>query len=422
MDRFTDFEQAFGSDRENHALFRDTWLSNGFNATTQTQMTYKDIMATPNAAYWMPKVVEEILREPVEPMLVIPSLLDRINFSAAARITFPTIGSLVAYDLAEGMSYPEQQLQVAPGTITINIGKTGLAFKITEEMQRYSQFDIINMHIRAARKALNRHKEQKGMAYISALGVTCFDNIKPEESLYGVCTGRSMTGVGNGSARMEDLMKVYAQIMMQGFIPDTLMIHPLAWSMWMTDPMLQTIVKNTGGGSWFQPHNMPKASNYWTASGQNKQGMTSSLGQHTPASNVAGETPSSVSEIDQNLESAPVIPSYFPHPIRVVVSPFAPFNTANNTCDIMLFDSSNLGALVVDHDVKIDEWKDMATDVTKVKLKEAYAFALYEEGLAVGVMRSVPIVPNEIALPVHPTISTAGTLDEIDPTTPIANL
>lgn len=422
MDRFVDHEQAFGSNREDYSLFRDTWMNNGFNAPTQTQMKYKDIMATPNAAYWMPKVVEEILREPVEPMLVVEALLDRINFSAAARITFPTIGALVAYDIAEGMSYPEQQLQVAPGTITINIGKSGLAFKITEEMQRYSQFDIINMHIRAARKALARHKEKKGMAYISALGVTCFDNVTPSSSIYGVCTGRSMTGVGNGSCRMEDLMKMYAQIMMQGFIPDTLLMHPLAWSMWMADPLLQTIVKNTSGGSWFQPHNMPKSGNPWSASSQGKLGMTSGYGQHTPASNVAGETPSSLSEIDQNLNSAAVVPSYFPHPLRVVVSPFAPFYTSNNTTDIMMFDSNNLGAIVVDHDVMVDEWKDMSTDITKIKLKEAYAFALYEEGLAVGVMRSVPIVPNEIALPVHPTISSAGTLDEIDSTTAIAGL
>jgi len=414
-----DFNKAFG---DSYELFRDTWKNNGFNDATQTQLEFSDIMATPNASYWMPKVIEEIIREPVEPMLIVASLLDRIQYTPAARITFPAIGALVAYDLGEGQSYPEQQLNVAPGSITINVGKTGVAFKITEEMRKYSQFDVINMHIRAARRALDRHKEQKGMNYITSMGVTLFDNITPGNSMYGTCTGRSITGAGNGSCRMEDLLKAYAHIMMQGYTPDTILMHPLTWSMWMADPLLQTIVKNTGNGQWFQPHNMPKSGQPWANSSQNKMGLPGGYGQFTPTGNAGSETPSTTSEIDQNLTSAPVIPGYFPHPLRVLVSPFVPFNVHNNTCDIMIFDSQNLGALVVDEDVSMDQWEDMSTDITKVKLKERYAFAVYEDGLAVGVLKSVPVVANEIALPVSATISAAGSLDELDNTTAITGL
>ena len=414
-----DLNVAFG---DSYELFRDTWFNAGFNEPTQTQMEFKDIMATPNAQYWMPKVVEEIIREPVEPMLIVPSLLDRIQYTPAARITFPAIGALVAYDLAEGQAFPEQTLNVAPGTITINVGKTGVAFKITEEMMKYSQFDIINMHIRAARRALDRHKEQKGMNYITGMGVTLYDNINPTSSVYGTCTGRSITGAGNGSCRMEDLLKAYAHIMMQGFTPDTILMHPLTWSMWMADPLLQTIVKNTGNGQWFQPHNMAKSGLPWANAGQNKMGMPSGYGQFTPTGNAGSETPTTTSEIDQTLNSPPVVPGYFPYPLRVLVSPFVPFYTHNNTCDIMIFDSSNLGALVVDEDVSMDEWKDMSTDITKMKLKERYTFAIYEDGLAIGVLRNVPVVANEIALPVSATISAAGSLDELTTTTAISGL
>jgi hypothetical protein len=140
-------EKAFG---DKYELFRDTWFNNGFNEPTQNQLSFNDLMATPNANYWMPKVIEEIVREPVEPMLIVTSLLDRIAYTPAARITFPAIGALVAFDLAEGQAYPEQSLNVSPGSITVNVGKVGLAFKITEEMRKYSQFDIINMHIRSS--------------------------------------------------------------------------------------------------------------------------------------------------------------------------------------------------------------------------------------------------------------------------------
>ncbi len=398
--------EAFG---ENFELFQDTWNNNGTYQPTNEFVEFKDLMATSNANYWMPKVVENIIREPVEPMLMIPSLLDRIAYTPAARITLPAIGALVAYDLAEGQAYPEQTLNVAPGTITVNVGKTGVAFKITEEMIKYSQYDIINMHLRAARRGLDRHKEKKGMNYISGMGATLFDNAKPAESVYGVCTGRNILGAANGSCRMEDLLKAYSHVMMQGYTPDTIMMHPLTWSMWMSDPLLQTIVKNTGNGSWFQPVNMPKQARPWDSANQSKQGIAGGFGQYTPGGNVAGETATPKNSLDQNLQTAANVPGYFPWPLRVLVSQFAPFDENNNLADVLIFDSSNLGALVVDEDVSTDKWEDMSTDIVKVKMKERYAFAIYEDGLAVGVMRNIPVVANEIALPVQATVA------DIDP-------
>jgi len=420
MGRAFDPQKAFG---DKYELFRDTWHSNGFNVPTQAKVDFKDLLATPSANIWMPKVIEEIVREPVEPMLIVPSLLDRIAYTPAARITFPAMGAMTAFDLAEGQSFPEQSLNVAPGSITINVGKTGIMFKITEEMQKYSQYDVMNMHIRAGRRGPDRHKEKKGMTYISAMGVTLFDNINPTESVYGTCTGRSMSGAGNGSCRMEDLLKAYSHVMMQGYTPDTILLHPLAWSMWMADPLLQAIVKNTGNGQWFQPRNMPQQGRPWDASNQSKMGMPGGYGQYTPGGNAAGETatsPQNASEFDQNLQSAAVIPSYFPYPLKVLVSSFVPYDEERETTDIIIFDSSNLGALVVDSDVTLDQWEDMNADILKVKLKERYAFAIYEDGLGIGVLRNVAIKANEIAMPVHPTISAAGSLSELDVTSPIS--
>jgi hypothetical protein len=417
-----DSDKAFGKE---YPLFRDTWNQNGWNEPTQSHVEFQDLMATPNASIWMPKVIEEIVREPAEPMTIIPTLLDRVAYTPAARITFPAMGALAAFDLAEGQTYPEQSLNVAPGSITINVGKTGLMFKITEEMQKYSQYDVMNMHIRAGRRGLDRHKEKKGMDYVSSMGVTLFDNVSPTESVYGTCTGRSITGAGNGSCRMEDLLKAYSHVMMQGYTPNTILLHPLAWSMWMADPLLQTIAKNTGNMPWFQRHNMAKQGLPWSSANQAKMGRQGGYGQYTPGppdGNAAGETSTSSLELDQNLNSPAVIPGYFPYPLQVIVSPYMPYNEKNETCDIMIFDSANLGALVVDEDVSMDSWEDMNADIIKVKLKERYAFAVYEDGLAIGVLRNVPIKANEIALPASATISSAGSIDELDVTSAIVGL
>jgi hypothetical protein len=208
---------------------------------------------------------------------------------------------------------------------------------------------------------------------------------------------------------MEDLLKAWSFLMMQGYIPDTILIHPLAWSMWMSDPLLQTIAKNTGRGPWFNNPNPAKTSLSWPNASQNKMGVAGGLA-YVPSETTASDVPSGVGEIDQTLNAKPSVPGYFPFPLSVVVSPFAPFDTEKNTCDIMLFDSSNLGALIVDEDVSMDQWTDLSVDMEKIKLKEKYGFCVYEDGLAIGVMKHVPIVPNEISGPVQAMITNLSAL------------
>jgi hypothetical protein len=401
-------------------LFIDTWMNNGFNQFEGKQYSFRDLMATSNAAVWMPEVVSTVLREPVEPLSVIPSLLDNIPYNGARQISLPAIGALVAYDIAEGESFPEQTLQMAPGSMIINMGKSGLSFKISEETQMYSEFDVINMHLRHGARALVRHKEKKGFDYLSAMGVTIFDNLSPTTSMLGTCTGRAIDGTGNGSCRMEDLVKAYAHLMMQGFIPNVLIMHPMTWTMWMVDPLLQSIVKNTGTGSWFQPTSPSKTGTQWESAALNKLGTGSGAMRYTSPGNAGSETPTAKSALDPSMNGRPNVPGYFPFPISVVVSPYAPYNPNNHTCNIILADSSNIGALITESGITTDRWDDNETDTLKIKMKERYCFAVYNEGLGIGVIRNVPIKANEIALPLSATISAAGSISELDTSTAIS--
>jgi hypothetical protein len=145
----------------------------------------------------------------------------------------------------------------------------------------------------------------------------------------------------------------------------------------------------------------------------------SSAQAFVPGGNAASATVTGVAEIDQNLKSSPVIPSYFPHPLRVLVSPFAPFDPDRQLSDILIFDSTNLGALIVDEGVTMDEWEDKSVDITKVKLRERYTFGIYHDGLAIGVLKNIPVVANEVAFPLQATIASGGSIPVLDPTTPI---
>ena len=148
---------------EDAADFKRLWDTNGYlnSATKMPEISLTDALSTSNAPLLMPKVISNIVKEAVEPLLIGTSLLQRINYSAGQTITFPAVGALTADDIAEGQEYPERSMQMGGATVTASIGKSGLAVAITEEMVRYSQFDVIGLHLRAAGRALARHKEVK---------------------------------------------------------------------------------------------------------------------------------------------------------------------------------------------------------------------------------------------------------------------
>ncbi len=402
--------------------FEYLWRNQG-KLTDGTRIKVEDALSVPNAPMLMPKVISNIVKEAQEPLLVGTSLLQRINYSAGQQITFPAVGALTAADIPEGGEYPERNLQMGGSTVTANIGKSGIAVKVTDEMVRYSQFDVIGMHLRAAGRALARHKEVKIFNLIRALGVTVFDNVKPTSSYFGVTTGRDITGSGNGSVTMDDVFDTYAQIITQGFFPDTLLMHPLSWTMWVKDATLRAFVLANGGGTFFANWTgNPAGRAPWDNSGQGgfgvSGGQTILPGQTSTGDPAAhGQQGSPLANFPQTINSAPELPGYMNVPFRIIVSPFVPYDPRKKLTDIYMFDSRELGALIVDEEVTTEEFDDPRVDIRKIKLRERYALAVLNEGKAIGVMRNVHVVPNEVVLPAQAQLDVASSnLGKISPT------
>jgi len=398
--------------------FAFTWTSNGL-APDGTSVEVTDAIAVPNAGMWLPKVIQNIVKEAAEPLLVGASLLTRVEYHYGQTITFPAIGALDAADIGEGQAYPERQIAMGGATVTANIGKSGLAIKITEEMLRYSQFDVINMHLRASGRALARHKEKKIFNFIRAMGMPIFDNLNPTSAMFGVTHGRGIQGSANGSVIMDDIFDAYAQILMNGFTPNTLLMHPLTWSMFVKDPVMRAMMLAGAGSTFFATWTgNPAGRAPWDNSNQGKLGY--SAGQDiTPGENAGGQTPSALEQYSQQISPSAQLPGYFPFPFRIIVSPFVRFDPRTKLTDVMLFDSAELGALIVDEDIMTDEWNDQSVDIRKIKMKERYGIGIFNEGMAIGVLRNVKVVPNEIVLPAQATIDNAGTFGTIPPTTPV---
>jgi len=380
------------------------------------EVEFKDTIATPDITPWLPQVIERNVLEAAEPLLVLTTLFERMGYEAGQAIEFPAIGAVHAADVAEGESYPLVRLQESGATVTAKVGKSGIAFEITDEAMTRSRFDLVGMHIRACGRALARHKEVKCANMITALGVVAFDNVSPTASMFGVTTGRALNGAANGSLTLDDLFDAFAQVMVAGFTPNTLIMNPLTFVMFLKDPVLRAVTLAGGNQIWYGG---------WrgNAAQQGPGSRTHVSGGQSVTSPLSGGTPqataSTANDFNTALTSAPVLPNRWAWPLRIVVSPWIPYDPATKRTDIVICDGSELGLYIEEFSTKVDRWQDMAVDSTKIKLKESYCFHILNEGLGVAVLKNVKVVPNQVNLPAQATHSVSGTIDTINPATPV---
>ena len=377
-------------------------------------VTFRDAISTPDIAPWMPQVIQRNVLEAQEPLIVLTGLFEKMQYQAGQVIEFPAIGALSAYDLAEGQEPPDVRMTESGATTTAKVGKAGVKFRLTEETLRHSDFDVFGMHLRACAKALVRHKEVKSANFINAMGTPIFDNLAPGTTSHGVTTGRSLSGAANGSMTLDDLFDAFAQVMMQGFVPDTLIMHPLTYVMFLKDKDLRAMALAGGNQIWFGGWN-GSAANRGPGSSTHVSGGHQVL-HGTPAS---GEAASNLSQFNQTNNSSLIMPSRWPWPLRIVVSPFIPYDPATKRTNVMVCDSNELGYYIEDYPVRTTQWDDPATDIRAVKLVEAYTFFIKNEGLGIGVMRNVKVIPNEVVLPAQASLTVSGSVDEIAATTPV---
>jgi HK97 family phage major capsid protein len=325
----------------------------------------------------IPRVISQVVREAIEPRIVLQDLLTRINFSNGTQVTFPALSAFKAQDIAEGGEYPEGRIELA-GEVTATIGKSGVAVKMTEEMVRYSMFDVMSMHLRAAGRSLIRWKEEKTANLISSQGTVTFNNSGAGTPR---TTGRDSAGALNGTFHIDDLFVMYASLANAGFVPNTLIMHPFGWLIFARDPNLRHFGFMNGGPMFQTYQGQVGAAEEWRLGGLNQ--------------NTTVDDPFAVASTHTNVPRP-----FFPVPLNIVVSPFVPYDATLNTTEIWMCDRAELGVIVVDEDVTTDQWNDPARDIRHVKLRERYALALLNQGQAMrqakGVLvgKSYPIEDN----------------------------
>ena len=367
---------------------------------------YRDAISSSEISPLLQQSMEILIREPVEPRMIITPLFTRVQAKGLnTQILAGAMGAVYAADVQESGTYPEVNFQMGGAVSTAFIGKSGIAASFTDEALRYSTFDIMAKNLELMGNAMVRHKEQKAVAFLKQLGTSLFDNLQPANSLYGVCSGRGVSGApptlkANGSMTMENLMRGMAHMAEEGFTPDTLLMHPLFYYTFLQDPVLKTMMLAHGGGSIFNMYSGdPGSQAPWSNGALGSRGPsrgtrivnprgtgTSGVGTGGAATSVEGRS--------QNTTSAPNLPSYFPFGFQILVSPLCPYDPESETGDIFLLSTGNVGFHLVDEEATTVEWRDEGTETVKVKIRERYGFAVAHEGQGVGVLRNVAVAQN----------------------------
>ena len=355
--------------------------------------TISDALSTPDSHLAVQRVVTEIIQEAVEPTLIGHLLLDNMYTTerGTSQVTIRTLGSLggVDFEIAEEGEYPEVGLNRGQqNTLQAQYGKYGAKIKISEEMIQSSQWNLIDQWIRKTVQALARYKEAKIFNMLKEYGSTVFDNTDPANAAIGRTLGRDIHGQGNGSMTTGDLVDMYSHLLMQGYRPNVILVHPLHWAMFAKDPIIREAGLARGDISqWLNsqvtPLNPYKYITGWTGATKAAHGDSQRLTKE-----------------EQNLlnREAPTMPGYAGplNGLTLLVSEYVPYDEATNTADIIMMDTRNTGVLITNEPLVIDNWDEKANDMKVFKLREKYALAMYEQGRAVAIAKNISLEPNEI--------------------------
>jgi hypothetical protein len=81
------------------------------------------------------------------------------------------------------------------------------------------------------------------------------------------------------------------------------------------------------------------------------------------------------------------------------------FDPVNKITDILMFNSKNLGALIVDEDPHVRSWEDGQYGIHNMAIEETYGFGILNEGQAIAVAKNVKVRPNEFVMPARSVFS-----------------
>lgn len=310
-------------------------------------ISLKEAVHTADFRILFPRIVQDTLQLPREPIYIGQSLLARtINVEGARIMEFPTLGAVRAFELGDTQEPPEQDPSFSKNITEIRTRRFGLKLELSNDVIEESQWDVLALYTQAAGNALRRKKEELIFKEYQARAVNLFDNSSTDTTKW--TSGRDIGGkTKNGTFDHLDLLDMMAALGTNGYVPTDVVLHPLAWSIWAKDPILRYQLLHSG------------------AVGQ------SNLGQF-------GQDPASVS-------------TYVPFGLNVVVSPFQDIayqttlttgisSGAADYTTITVVDRNASILILQRTPMQMVQWENPVRDIQSLMFHERYGLSVLNGG------------------------------------------
>lgn len=338
------------------------------------KLSMNEVLTSPDASILFPKVISDLLLRPKEPLYVGQNLLARtLNVDATRTYEFPMMGAVRAFEVGEAQEYRSQGPGFTQGMAEIKIKKYGLMLEISEDVINDSQWDILGLYVEAAGNALTRKKEEIIFDAAVNYATIMFDNGlqgtlsggSTITALKGWTTGRDEHGIQrNGTLGLDDLIDAIAGLVANQYTPTDIVIHPLAWSVLATNPILRAHALFGGvlGNSVWQ-----------------------SMGPESVATNLPWNISVTVSPF------APTRLSSYAYAPNGGAESYISGSAAANWTDILVLDRGSSLLLLQRSAPESEEFRDPRRDIQAFKVKERYGVGALNGGKSVVLIKNVKI-------------------------------
>jgi hypothetical protein len=325
----------------------------------------KEAVHTADFRVLLPRVIQGLLQQPVEPNYIGQSLLARtIQVEGHRIMEFPTLGAIRAYELGDTEEPPEQDPSVKKNITEIRVRRFGLKLELSQDIVDESQWDLVGLYTNAAGSAMRRKKEELIFTEYGKRAIVVFDNSLAQSA------GKWTTGVGsdgvspNGTFDHLDLLDMMAALGANGYNPSDVILHPLAWAVWAKDPYLHFQLLFKGG-------------------------VGQSFGQFQGTG------------VDMNANQ------YVPFGLNVVVSPFQDVSyrtnlsnpgvtggVAANYTTITVVDRNSSILVMEKTPMSVAQWENPLRDIQNMMFHEKYGLALLNGGRSAVQAKNIRIDQN----------------------------
>src|SRR5512146_3092915 len=111
------------------------------------------------------------------------------------------------------------------------------------------------------------------------------------------------------------------------------------------------------------------------------------------------------------MTSAPVLPNYLGLPFRILMSSFH-FDPETRLTDILMFNSKNLGALIVAEEPHVKSWEDGQYNILNMSIEEHCDVGIGPAGRTGAVAKNGTVRPNEFVMPARTVFNLVSSSSE----------